>query len=143
MAQQYNVLAVDDSDDDLLLLRLAMRETPRLRIDATLHNGAEAIDFLAGEGAYADRQQYPLPDLVLLDLKMHGASGFDVLQWLGQHLPNRFFEVIVLSSSMDLGDIRRAMELGADFFQIKPTDLQAFVQLARWLEVYMALLRKR
>jgi len=115
----YRVLVADDSDDDRLLLRAAMRRAARLRIVAEVADGCEVIAYLQGRDAYANRKRYPLPDLLLLDLKMPLMDGFEVLEWMGkQSFPG--LTVVVLTASMQAEHIKRALDQGADLFQVKP-----------------------
>jgi len=118
--QQFLVLIADDSENDRLLLNIALRRAGRLRAVAEVTNGAEAIAYLQGRGGFADREKFPLPDLLLLDLNMPVKSGFDVLTWLRrQYWPN--LKVVVLTDSMDPEHIKRALDLGAHLFQVKPS----------------------
>jgi CheY-like chemotaxis protein len=115
----YYVLVADDSADDRFLLQSAMRRATRLRIVAEVADGAEVIAYLKGRDAYADRERYPLPDLLLLDLKMPQMDGFEVLEWMRpQSFPG--LTVVVLTDSMQADHIKRALDLGADLFQVKP-----------------------
>jgi CheY-like chemotaxis protein len=115
----YHVLIADDSTDDRFLLRTAMRRAARLQIVAEVADGSEVIAYLKGRDAYADRKRYPLPDLLLLDLKMPQMDGFEVLEWMrSQSFPG--LTVVVLTDSMQAEHIKRALDLGADLFQIKP-----------------------
>jgi CheY-like chemotaxis protein len=115
----YHVLVADDSTDDRFLLHSAMHRATRLHIVAEVADGAEVIAYLKGRDAYADRKRYPLPDLLLLDLKMPQMDGFEVLEWMQtQSFPG--LTVVVLTDSMQAEHIKRALDLGADLFQVKP-----------------------
>lgn len=115
----YHVLVADDSTDDRFLLQSAMRRVTRLRIVAEVSDGSEVIAYLKGADAYADRQRYPLPDLLLLDLKMPQMDGFEVLEWMkSRSFPG--LTVVVVTDSMQAEHIKRALDLGADLFQVKP-----------------------
>ncbi|MCI0536133.1 MAG: response regulator [Verrucomicrobiales bacterium] len=129
----YSVLVADDSEDDVMLLREAFRQAPRLRIAHHCRNGKEAILYLRGVGVYADRGQFPFPDLLLLDLKMPVGNGFEVLQWLGRNLFPRL-HVVALSDSSTMRDMRRALALGADYYQVKPGTLDKLGGLVMLLE---------
>ncbi len=117
--ETYYVLVADDSDADRFLLKSAMQQAPRLQIIGEVADGVEAIEFLKGHGDYCDREKYPLPDLLLLDLKMPLQDGFEVLEWL-QTQPRRNLTVVVLTDSMKPEHIKRALDMGADLFQVKP-----------------------
>jgi CheY-like chemotaxis protein len=115
----YFVLIADDSTDDRFLLRSAMRRATRLNIVAEVGDGSGVIAYLKGRDAYTDRERYPLPDLLLLDLKMPQMDGFEVLAWLRAHsIPG--MTVVVLTDSMQPEHIKQALDLGADLFQVKP-----------------------
>jgi CheY-like chemotaxis protein len=117
--ETYFVLVADDSDADRYLLKSAMHQAPRLQIIGEVADGVETIAFLKGHGNFRDREKYPLPDLLLLDLKMPLQDGFEVLEWL-QTQPRRNLTVVVLTDSMQPEHIKRALDLGADLFQVKP-----------------------
>jgi CheY-like chemotaxis protein len=117
--EKYLVLVADDSEDDRFLLKEAMRRATRLELINEVPNGREAIAYFQGHADYGDRAKFPLPDLLLLDLQMPFKNGFEVLEWLGtqdlEHLT-----VVVLTDSMQPEHIKRALDLGADLFQVKP-----------------------
>ena len=89
-----------------------------------------------GEGTYANRGGYPLPSLILLDLKLPGMDGFDVLRWIRQEPNFGSLPVIVLTSSEQIRDVNRAYQLGANSFLVKPTDFQNFIDLGRAIGGY-------
>ncbi len=114
----YRVLLVDDSEDDRLLLCMRLRHHQRLQIIAELSDGRQAIAYLSGEGPYGNREMYPLPDLMLLDLKMPHVTGYEVLEWLQtESFPD--LRVLVLSGSFLPEDIAKTLDLGADAYRIK------------------------
>src|SRR5689334_22237166 len=89
-----------------------------------VRDGGEAVAYLSGEGKYANRAEYPLPVLVLLDLKMPGMDGFEVLSWIRQRDGIRGLPVVVLTSSNEIRDVNRAYALGANSFFVKELDFQ-------------------
>lgn len=114
------ILVVDDSGDDRLLLSFALK---RAGMDIQLFevdDGGEAIDYVRRQGAYGDAEQFPQPDLVLLDLKMPGVDGFEVLRVIREHWGKPPFKVVVLSGSDLETDRHRAHELGATAYVVKP-----------------------
>jgi CheY-like chemotaxis protein len=117
--ENYFVMVADDCIPDRLLLRAAMRHATRLQIIAEVADGEEAIAYLKGEREFNDRKKFPLPDLLLLDLKMPRVDGFEVLQWLRTQSFEQLF-IVVLTDSLQPEDIKRALDLGADLFQVKP-----------------------
>jgi CheY-like chemotaxis protein len=132
----FYVLIADDSETARFLIKGAIEQVPRLQIVAEVGNGTEVVAYLAGLGQFQDRQKFPLPDLLLLDLNMPFKDGFGVLEWL-QAQSFDTLTVVVLTDSMDPEHLKRALDLGADFFHLKGRtehDRQAMV-LA--LEEYM------
>src|SRR5579872_4629564 len=99
MIANRTVLVAEDNEDDFFLFQRALTkakfESPVQRVE----NGEEAIAYLAGEGGYDDRVKYPLPSLLLLDLKMPRRTGFEVLEWTRQHPVYKKLPVIILTSS--------------------------------------------
>jgi CheY-like chemotaxis protein len=116
----YHVLIADDSEADRLLIKSALRHATCLKIVAEVADGADVIAYLGGQAAFCDRQKFPLPDLLLLDLKMPLKDGFEVLEWLSFQPFKTDLTVVVLTDSMHPGHIKRALDLGADLFQVKP-----------------------
>ena len=106
------VLAADDEESDRMILQLVFRRAKLSRSLVLVRDGQEAVDYLSGSGDYADRLAYPLPGLVVLDLKMPRMNGFDVLAWLATQTSLREVPTVVLSSSADESDIKRARQLG-------------------------------
>jgi DNA-binding response OmpR family regulator len=94
------------------------------------------IAYLRGDDKYADRRRYPLPGLLLLDLKMPRKNGFEVLQWLREQPEFAQLQVVVLSSSDEIKDINRAYELGANSFLVKPMFFSEFVGMLEALHSY-------
>jgi len=99
-------------------------------------NGEEAIDYISGAGKYANRQEYPIPGLVLLDLKLPRVSGLEVLQWLRRSPVSRCLPVIVFSSSARRQDVEEAYAQGANSFLVKPSSLDKRIELARLIKAY-------
>ncbi len=114
----YSVLLVDDSDDDLLFMRRALRSRPGFLVVGELRDGEAAIEYLGGQGKFANRDEFPYPDVLLLDLKMPRKTGHEVLEWL-QNNKRPGLRVVVLSGSFLPQDITRSRELGADAYFTK------------------------
>ncbi|GIX49663.1 MAG: response regulator [Candidatus Tectimicrobiota bacterium] len=137
------VLLVEDDANDVLLVELAwQRVQPPAQLQV-VRNGDAAIAYLSGRGAYADRQRYPLPVLVLLDLQLPGRSGFEVLAWLRQQARLRRLPVMVFTSSGEAGDVNRAYDLGANAYLVKPATLAALVDLVQVLAAHWLRLVRR
>jgi CheY-like chemotaxis protein len=116
-----SVLHVDDDIDDAFFLKEALKgieQQIRVRVQ-NVANGAEALDYLMGVGPYSDRNRYPIPDLILLDINMPVVNGFEFLEWLRGKERFRAMPVYMLSSSNDPWDMTRARELGAAGYVVK------------------------
>src|SRR5262249_14442725 len=130
------ILLAEDREDDILLIRRAFTKANLLNPLYVVHDGDEAIAYLKGEGLYANRAEYPLPALLLLDLKMPGKSGFDVLKWVRQEPHLKALRVVVLTSSDAIQDVNLAYQLGANSFLVKPVDFEHFVSVITSLQGY-------
>ncbi len=129
-------LVIDDNRDDAFLLRRAFQRAKVLNPVHLVHSGEEAIAYLSGEGKYGNRAEFPLPGLILLDIKMPGLDGFGVLTWIRHHPDLRGLRVVILSSSDDMRDVNQAYQLGANSFLIKPADFDRFVEISLALNGY-------
>jgi CheY-like chemotaxis protein len=130
------ILVVEDREDDILLIRKAFDRAGLQNPVHFVRSGDEAVAYLSGERKYANRAEYPLPVLVLLDLKLPGMDGFEVLAWIRRQDGLRALPVIVLTSSRDLSDVNRAYQLGANSFFVKELEFQNSVELSRLLQNY-------
>ncbi len=130
------ILLVEDREDDILLVRKSFENGGVSNPIQSVRSGEEAIAYLSGEGKYANRAEYPLPALVLLDLKMPGMDGFDVLTWIRQQEGLRGLPVVVLTSSTEMSDVNRAYRLGANSFFVKELDFQGTVHLSKLFQKY-------
>jgi CheY-like chemotaxis protein len=120
------ILIAEDSENDVLMLRRAFRQAG-VRVPVfVVEDGEEAIAYLSGAGKFAKRDEFPLPDLFLLDLKMPRKNGFDVLEWLQGQPALARLRVIVLTSSDQIRDVNRAYALGAASFLTKPLSFLDF-----------------
>lgn len=128
---------VDDSADDRALFASASKRAhSAMQLLQSVEDGAAAIKYLEGAGVFSDRDLFPYPDLMLLDLKMPMKTGWEVLEWL-QHQGQRPVTV-VLSGSDRNEDIQKALGLGADYYQVKPPEFEGWISTVRALEHYMA-----
>ncbi len=98
------------------------------------NDGQKAIDYLAGNRKYADRSQFPLPSIVLLDLQLPYKMGLVVLEWIRRQPSLKTLIVIILSSSTHDGDVRRAYELGANAFLVKPSGVDTLADICQALK---------
>jgi CheY-like chemotaxis protein len=125
------VLLAEDDENDVFLMRRAFHEAGLELAMIDVPNGEEAIKYLSGRGPYTDRDSYPLPALLLLDLKMPLLNGFELLAWLQRQLDLRTLPAVVLSSSGFDFDIQRALQLGARDYMVKPQTHNGLVKLVR------------
>lgn len=130
MPDQALFLIVEDNPDDATLLRRAFVKSKILNPVHVVSTADEAVAYLTGTGKYQNRAEYPLPSLVLLDLKLPGMSGHEFLAWLRKQDGLRGLRVVVLSSSDDMRDVNQAYQLGANSFLIKPADFERFVEIS-------------
>jgi CheY-like chemotaxis protein len=129
------LVAEDDPSDAFFLERAFTMAAVRTALHF-VRDGQEAIDYLEGGQRYSDRQTYPLPDLILLDLKMPRLNGFDVLDWLRRQPGLKRLLVTVLTSSDQPQDINRAYDLGANSYLLKPHNSEHLAEVVRQVQRY-------
>ena len=122
MKDHGTILLVEDNEDDVFLIRRALTKAKVSHAVQVARDGLEAIAYLNGEGKYADRQEYPLPVLVLLDVQMPKMDGFEVLNWMQGQPLLKSLRVVVLTNGLDSRESSAAHQLGAHSFLVKPTD---------------------
>ncbi len=133
---QITILHVEDDSNDVLLFRHACEHAGvDLNLQVAL-DGHEAIAYLNGEEHFANRVRYPVPALVLLDLKMPRVNGFEVLAWIRQEPSLRRVPVVVFSSSRHEADVLRAYDFGANSYLVKPADFCSLIELVKSLDKY-------
>lgn len=137
------ILLVEDSSDDVVLIRRALTKVNLANPLQVVEDGEQAEAYLAGRDAYADRDRFPLPALMLLDLKLPRRSGFEVLAWLRQQPGLRRLPVIVLTSSREPADVQRAYDLGANSYLVKPGPFDALLEMLRGLNLYWLILSEK
>lgn len=125
-----SILIVDDNDDDVYALKRALRHAGIANPQHVASHGAEALDYLAGVGRYGDRERFPLPRVVFLDLKMPFLDGFEVLRWIRAQPAFSDIAVVILTGSDHAQDHQRAAALGAQASWVKPASVTDLRQLA-------------
>jgi CheY-like chemotaxis protein len=128
VARTATILLADDDPNDARLVGIALQRSIAGLPVAVVNDGTELVSYLKGEGRYADRQAFPFPDLVLLDLKMPKMDGFEVLRWLRQQPILKRLRVIVLTNSARDCDVELAYEVGANSYLVKPTRFEDLVK---------------
>ncbi len=130
------VLHVDDDPSDTLLMQQACRKAGVSFQLFSVSDGEAALAYLAGTGVYADRERYPVPIFVLLDLKMPRRSGFDVLTWIRRESSLKSLPVIILTASSQDEDIQRAYAAGANSYLVKPVGIHTLMEMVRLVDSY-------
>jgi CheY-like chemotaxis protein len=129
------ILLVDDNPDDIELMLLAFRRAQVRNPVHVAQDGETAMRYLSGEGEYADRARHPLPFLVLLDVKLPGRGGLEVLEWI-RATHDHSVVVIMLSSSAQPRDVRQASRSACNSYLVKPDSLQELVRMAELIKAY-------
>lgn len=133
----FPVLVVEDEPDDVLFIRRAFTRSKLANALNFVANGEEAVAYLTGDGAYADRAVHPLPSLILLDLKLPRMSGLEVLEWRRQQKKQiQRIPIVVLTSSRESSDVNRAYELGVNTYLTKPVHFEGLLAMVQQLGVY-------
>jgi CheY-like chemotaxis protein len=134
--EKSTILVVEDERNDVFLLEYAFHAAGITHPLQVVEDGQEAVDYLAGAGKFADRVKYPLPCLVLLDIKLPRKSGLDVLRWIQKQPHFHMLLVIALSSSRDKNDVDEAYQLGARSYLVKPHSVSERLELAKAIKHY-------
>jgi CheY-like chemotaxis protein len=135
---EITILYVEDEETDVMLLQHVFTRVGITNLLKTVKDGKAAKDYLAGNAPYADRQEHPLPGLLLLDLNLPYWSGIEVLGWLRGQPRLKWLPVVIFTSSRRPDDVVKAYEAGANGYLVKPNslaDLTTMVQSLRdfWL----------
>jgi CheY-like chemotaxis protein len=132
--RRSGVLVVEDDSYDVALVRLAFARSGSEVPLHFIHTAEEALRYLEGEADFADRERFPFPALLLLDLKFPAMSGFELIEWVRSDPQLRTLPIIVLSSSRDPADSIRAYALGANAYHVKPADLNALIGMVQGVQ---------
>lgn len=141
MGSKVILLVEDNPDDRILTVRALKRHNIANQIDE-VKDGQEALDYLFGEGDYADRDTSVQPQVILLDLKLPKVDGLEVLRRLREDHRTRRLPVVVLTSSSEQQDIVSSYDLGANSYVRKPVDFNEFLDAARQLGLYWLVLNE-
>jgi CheY-like chemotaxis protein len=133
MIEKQAILLVDDSENDLFIMRKAFEKAQFNHPVYEVYNGVEAISFLRGDPPYNDREKYPLPTVMIMDLNMPKQNGFDVLGWLKLQPGLKRLPVMLMTASVRSEDVDKAFDLGANAFLVKPSTLAGLTDMIRCL----------
>jgi len=136
MNDSATILLAEDREDDIILVQKAFEKGRVLNPLFVVHDGEEVINYLSGVFPFSDRDRFPIPALLLLDLKMPRTDGFDVLRWLKTQSNLATLRVVVLTSSEDVRDVSKAYQLGANSFLVKPLDFENTVAMVETITDY-------
>jgi CheY-like chemotaxis protein len=124
-----HILVAEDDPTDAYFFQRAFRRAGLPVSLHFVHDGQEVIDYLQGDGQFADRSVHPRPQLVLLDLNMPRLDGFDVLNWVRQQPQLNGLQIVIFSSSDEPKDMNRAYDLGARWYLVKPHSMDELTAL--------------
>ena len=133
---KYPILLVEDDENDAALVQLAFQKNSILNPVQWVKDGVEAVAYLNGEAAYADRQAYPFPEVLIVDLKMPRMSGLELLTWIRDHPDYRVIPTIIMTASRLDGDIEKAYTLGANTYMVKPASLDELSKMVKLAHDY-------
>jgi CheY-like chemotaxis protein len=133
---RHNILLVEDDLNDILFVQRAFK---RVNVKNPIHivkDGDTAVDYLSGTGDYSNRDQYPLPALILLDLKLPRRSGIEILEWMQRQPGLRRIPVVVLTSSRQSVDLERCYDLGVNSYLVKPVKFETLANMIEAIDTY-------
>lgn len=130
------ILLVEDDQNDVLFMQHALKKAGILRPVQVVPDGRQAVDYFMSTGAFSDRDRFPAPCLVLLDLNLPGMTGLEFLEWLrNQHAFKGVIVIAVTSSTAD-SDVERAYALGVNSYVSKPSNPAQLIEFALLLKEY-------
>lgn len=141
MNDEAILLVEDNPDDEALTLRALKKNNIKNEV-VVAHDGAEALDYLFGEGAYSGRDMRVMPQVVLLDLKLPKVDGFEVLRRLRADERTKGLPVVILTSSIEEQDRISGYDLGANSYIRKPVEFSNFIEAVRQLGLYWVILNR-
>jgi len=129
--QSKRILYAEDDPNDVVIFSMAFKRATLPHELYMVDDGEAAMNWVTGKGKYQDRSKFPMPDLLMVDLKMPRKNGFDVLEWVRKTRELDGLPVIVLSSSDDPGDVKRAYSLGATTYFVKSPSFEDVIRYLR------------
>jgi CheY-like chemotaxis protein len=137
------ILHVEDDPNDVLLIARAFRKAETTAQVRVVNDGEQAVHYLGGVESFANREQNPLPSLVLLDLKLPRKSGIEVLEWMRTQPVLKRIPVVMLTSSRQPVDINRAYDLGVNAYLVKPVNFDALVEMLKTVDMFWLRVNER
>ncbi len=136
MDKPAQILLVEDNQMDVVLTLDAFKEAKLKNNVNVTRDGQEALDYLFGYGKFADRTLFPMPNLILLDLKMPGIDGFEVLRKVKSTDKLKRIPVVILTSSKEEGDRALSYDIGANSYLLKPVSFDGFTDVVKKIDDY-------
>ena len=133
---RLDILLIEDDESDIFFLHEATQRGGAGHTIRTVNDGADAVRYLRGEGPFADRHKFPLPNVIMTDLKMPGMDGFGFLRWIRSNPECSVIPTIVYSSSQLESDVREAYRLGANAYLTKPNNLDEMIETLRTIYTF-------
>src|ERR1700722_11791861 len=140
LVKVHSILMAEDDDNDVFFLERAFKQAQIANPINRVKDGEDAISYLQGAGSFANRDEFPPPYLILLDLKMPRKNGFEVITWVRQQPGLKRLPIVVLTSSKEDPDVNRAYEVGANTYLVKPVKFEGLVDMMRALNLYWLML---
>ena len=136
------ILLIEDDENDVTLVEIALKGSQIPVILKSVGDGLEGLNYLNGTGQFADRTRFPIPNIIILDLKMPRMSGMEFLSYVKDHPELRIIPTIVMSASKLDADVFRAYQLGANSFMVKPNDLATLTQMVKAIQEFWSMSEK-
>lgn len=140
VGKPVTILIVEDNEDHVILIKKALRHNGLVNDIRVVMSGEDALDYLLRKGEYADAAASPRPGLILLDLKLPGVDGLEVLKTIKEHPVLRLIPVVMLTTSASDNEVVASYSCGVNSYIQKPVDFSKFVETVRGLRMYWLLL---
>lgn len=142
MDEQFPILIGEDDENDAIILERALRKVGFTNPFRFCQDGVELLSYLQGEGRYANRNEFPFPRILILDLKMPKMGGIEILKWLYHHQECNLIPKIVFSASSHASDIQEAYKWGANSYLVKPGGYEALTRMLKIFFDYWSICEK-
>lgn len=140
---QETILLVEDNPKDVILIQRAFRKAEITAPIQVVSDGDAAVAYLSGQEPYSNRVHYPLPELILLDLKLPRRSGSEVLTWLRQQPGIKRLPVVVLTASREYADVNQVYDLGVNAYMVKPVAFNDLVEIVKTLNLHWLIFNEK